>query len=289
MDLTDNEIAKLENFPLMKRLHTLLAANNRVSRIADGLGAALPQLKNLVLSNNRIASLGEIESLGSLSALTSLSLLGNPVTRKQHYRYYVIYKNPGLHVLDFQRVRRKERIAAAKLFASKAGRVFAEEVTRTRYQTSAQLAADASVAAANGDAASSSSSAAGGAPAFSPAQLALIQQAIAAASSREEIETIEGYLRKGQLPPGLGAESNSAAASDGSAPAEVTASGSADSSDASAASTSSQVANSAVEAVESPAAASSADVDAHGSSAATALTATEPAAGGNDEDGTDTA
>ena len=207
MDLTDNEVPKLENFPLMKRLKTLLLSNNRISRIADGLGASIPNLQHLILTNNRITSLGEIEALGSLSKLTTLSLLGNPVTRKQNYRYYTIFKNPGLTVLDFQRVRRKERIGAAKLFASKAGRAFAEEVIRTRYQTGADAAASA---AAGGSSSSSSSSGAGAgssaaAPAFTPEQLTAIQAAIAAASTREEIEELESYLRKGQLPPSLAA------------------------------------------------------------------------------------
>ena len=41
MDLSDNEIVKLEGFPPLKRLSTLLAHNNRVARLGAGLGGAL--------------------------------------------------------------------------------------------------------------------------------------------------------------------------------------------------------------------------------------------------------
>lgn len=38
IDLSDNEITKLENFPLFHRLKTIIAHNNRLCRIAAGLG-----------------------------------------------------------------------------------------------------------------------------------------------------------------------------------------------------------------------------------------------------------
>jgi hypothetical protein len=41
--LCDNEIVKLEGFPPLKRLSTLLVHNNRIARIGAGLGGALPR------------------------------------------------------------------------------------------------------------------------------------------------------------------------------------------------------------------------------------------------------
>ena len=41
IDLSDNEIVKLEGFPLLKRLTTLLLANNRIARISPLLGSEL--------------------------------------------------------------------------------------------------------------------------------------------------------------------------------------------------------------------------------------------------------
>jgi U2 small nuclear ribonucleoprotein A' len=122
LDLTDNEIAKLENFPVMKRLGWLLLAGNRVARVAPGLGAFLPRLHTLVLTGNRIAGLGEVDALAGLPELTRLSLLGNPVTRRSHYRPYVVWRLPALRELDFAPVTPAERKAAGKFFRSAGSR-----------------------------------------------------------------------------------------------------------------------------------------------------------------------
>lgn len=54
MDFSDNEIKKLDNFPRYKRLSSLLLCNNHVSRIALDLGAQLPGLSCLILTNNKV-------------------------------------------------------------------------------------------------------------------------------------------------------------------------------------------------------------------------------------------
>lgn len=41
IDLSDNEIVKLENFPYLNRLGTLLINNNRITRINPNLGGNL--------------------------------------------------------------------------------------------------------------------------------------------------------------------------------------------------------------------------------------------------------
>ena len=110
----------------------LLLSNNRISRVADGVGSRLPALETLVLTNNRIATLAEIDGLASFEALTMLSLLQNPVTRRKHYRLYVIHKLPNLRVLDFQRVRPREREAAAVLFQSDEGQLLEAAVAKAR-------------------------------------------------------------------------------------------------------------------------------------------------------------
>jgi len=55
-DLSDNDIVEVENFPLLKRLDTLLLNNNRIVRIADTLSTSCPALTALILTNNRIKS-----------------------------------------------------------------------------------------------------------------------------------------------------------------------------------------------------------------------------------------
>jgi U2 small nuclear ribonucleoprotein A' len=106
IDLSDNEIAHLENFPLLHRLRILLLNNNKIGKIGS-LGASLPNLDTLILTNNKINNLSDIDPLAELHSLQRLSLLDNIVTKKQHYRLYVIHILPKLKVLDFRKVKQK--------------------------------------------------------------------------------------------------------------------------------------------------------------------------------------
>ncbi len=121
IDLSDNEIAVVENFPVLRRLGTLFMANNKVRAIRPGLGRALPRLEVLVLSNNCLESLGELAALGELPQLRVLSLLGNPVARHASYRALVLFRCRALDTLDFARVTRKERYRSEQLFAGEVG------------------------------------------------------------------------------------------------------------------------------------------------------------------------
>ncbi|KAH9947939.1 L domain-like protein [Amylocystis lapponica] len=116
IDFTDNSIIVLGNIPLLRRLQTLLLANNRVASISPSLHLSVPNLTTLVLTNNNIAELGDLEPLKDVKGLTYLSLLGNPVREKKWYREWLAWRVPGLRVLDFQRIRDKERQAAKSLF-----------------------------------------------------------------------------------------------------------------------------------------------------------------------------
>jgi U2 small nuclear ribonucleoprotein A' len=117
-DLTDNSISHLGNFPHSPRLHTLLLARNRVRTIAPNLATALPNLRNLVLTANRVTELADLDPLGKLPQLTHLSLIDNPIARKEHYRLWVIWRCPTVRFLDFEKVKDAERRKAADLFGS---------------------------------------------------------------------------------------------------------------------------------------------------------------------------
>ncbi|KAJ7563517.1 hypothetical protein O6H91_03G113600 [Diphasiastrum complanatum] len=107
IDLSDNEIVKLEGFPPLKRLTTLLVNNNRIARVSPLIGASLPKLQTLVLTNNRLVNLVDLDPIATLSNLQTLCLLDNLVTKQPNYRLYVIHKLPNLRLLDFRKVKLK--------------------------------------------------------------------------------------------------------------------------------------------------------------------------------------
>ena len=121
LDLSDNEIKKLDNFPRMLRLCTVLLTNNHITRVDGRAGRNLPNVHHVILTNNRIANLSELDGFAQFPSLSTLSLVDNPVTRRPNYRAYVIHKVPQLKVLDFRKIKPKERDAAAQLFQSEEG------------------------------------------------------------------------------------------------------------------------------------------------------------------------
>jgi Leucine-rich repeat (LRR) protein len=107
----------LGNLPLLKRLRTLLLANNRVASISPSIHLSVPNLTTLVLTGNSIVELGDLEPLKEIKGLKYLALLGNPVREKKWYREWLAWRIPSLRVLDFQRIRDKVRLRRSKLSA----------------------------------------------------------------------------------------------------------------------------------------------------------------------------
>ncbi|SLM40288.1 small nuclear ribonucleoprotein a [Lasallia pustulata] len=118
IDFTDNDITTLSNFPLSPRLHTLLLARNRVTSIHPSLALSLPNLTTLILTANSVAELADLDPLRQFARLTHLSLLENPVTRREHYRHWLIWRCPSVRFLDYQKVRDAERSKARSLFGT---------------------------------------------------------------------------------------------------------------------------------------------------------------------------
>jgi len=198
LDLSDNEIRKLECMAVLPRIKMLMFNNNQLNRIADNLGRAFPKLELLVLTNNRFATLKELEQLASLPTLLHLSLVDNPVTKVAHYRAFVIAMLPKLRVLDFQKVRPTERAAAEAMHGGATAAAAA----------AAAAAASSSAAGAGtkrprtfepGEAADGDEGAAPKAPKAGPTpeQVAKIKAAIANASSLEEVARLEKALKSG--------------------------------------------------------------------------------------------
>uniref|UniRef100_A0A3Q4GEA4 Small nuclear ribonucleoprotein polypeptide A' n=1 Tax=Neolamprologus brichardi TaxID=32507 RepID=A0A3Q4GEA4_NEOBR len=183
IDFSDNEVRKLDGFPLLKRLKTLLMNNNRICRIGENLEQSLPSLTELILTSNNIQELGDLDPLASVKTLTLLSLLRNPVTNKKHYRLYVINKIPQIRVLDFQKVKLKERQEAEKMFKGKLGAQLAKDIARRTKTFTPGVAVQLEKRMGP-----------------SQADVEAIKNAIANASSLAEVERLKGMLQAGQIP-----------------------------------------------------------------------------------------
>ncbi|KAK3730698.1 hypothetical protein RRG08_041478 [Elysia crispata] len=188
IDFTDNDIRKLDQFPLLKRLKHILLSNNRVVRIAEDLQENLPNLETLVLTNNSLRELTDIDPLSTVTTLKYLSLLGNPIVTKRNYRFYLIHKIPSLRVLDFRKVKLRERETAAKLFKKKK--------TQQPQQKPAENGAKAKTFTP-GDKLTPSRPVPSGP---SKSDVAAIRKAIANAKTLEEIEHLNQMLKTGQVP-----------------------------------------------------------------------------------------
>ncbi|KAF4125237.1 U2 small nuclear ribonucleoprotein A' [Geosmithia morbida] len=202
IDLTDNDIQVLGNLPLSPRITTLLLARNHVSAIQPSLANSVPSLTNLALSSNNIAELADLDPLGKLGRLTHLVLEDNPVTKKENYRYWVIWKCPSVRFLDYSKVKEAERKRGEELFGT------AEEPTALATEIMNKKSKGASVTT-------------NGSSAQAPSKLSRIkltdsekkklQERIRNATSLQEIIALEKELNEGRLPTGIHGDSEDVA------------------------------------------------------------------------------
>uniref|UniRef100_H2Z672 U2A'/phosphoprotein 32 family A C-terminal domain-containing protein n=1 Tax=Ciona savignyi TaxID=51511 RepID=H2Z672_CIOSA len=186
IDFSDNDIKKLDGFPLLIRIKSLYFNNNRICRINEELHTSLPNIEELYMTNCEIRELTEIDNLSECKKLQFLSLLRNPVVHRQHYRLYVIYKLPNLRVLDFQRIKMKERQESKKLFGSKQGKQIVSELNKKR-----KTFTPGAPIATNGVSPIEQQS---------KADREAIKDAILKATSLEEVEKLKLMLQAGQIP-----------------------------------------------------------------------------------------
>ena len=211
LDFTDNAIKKIDNFPLMNKVTTLLFHNNQISKVSSDIGKKLPFLQNLVLTGNNITQLYELRALVKCPKLEHVVVLDNPVCMHPNYRLFMIYHlcclrkslhgaagvgvggfPHGIRTLDYQKVTARERELAEKLFTSEAGRELLETLKEQRSNnitpTHPQVPS------------SSSTSSAGAVDALSAEQRQVVRRAVEAAKTEEEIARIELQLQTGQFP-----------------------------------------------------------------------------------------
>lgn len=186
IDLCDNDVKKLENFPYCYRLKRLYLANNRIAQIAPELPQSIPNVDTIVLTNNNLMELGDLDPLANFQKLEYLSLLGNPVAHKPHYRLYIIYKIPQLRVLDFRRIRQSERQSAKEAFKGKAGRALREEIVKKTKNFNVGEVVETKQA--------------NGQQRHTQDEILAIRQAIEEAKSLEEVDKLQQQLQAGQVP-----------------------------------------------------------------------------------------
>ncbi|KAK3323652.1 leucine-rich repeat-domain-containing protein [Cercophora scortea] len=195
LDLTDNDIQVLGNFPLSPRVRTLLLARNRVAAIQPSVPAAIPNLQNLALASNCLAELSDLDVLGKFTRLTHLVLLDNPVTKREHYRYWVIWRCPSVRFFDYIKVKDAERRTAGELFGT------ADAPTELASRIMGMKSKTFDVSAPNTG---------GAGPTSKISRLRLtdkekkkLHELIKKADSLEEIIRLEKALNEGRLPPGI--------------------------------------------------------------------------------------
>uniref|UniRef100_A0A182JC20 Probable U2 small nuclear ribonucleoprotein A' n=1 Tax=Anopheles atroparvus TaxID=41427 RepID=A0A182JC20_ANOAO len=186
IDFSDNDIRKLDGFPRLPRLKCLLLNNNRIVRIGENLHESLPNLQNVILTGNNIQELGDLEPLTKLPNLEMLSLLTNPVSTKQHYREYVAFRFPSLRLLDFRKIKQKEREAASIFFKSKKGKEIHKEIMRKAKQA---IPGAAGVTTPEKQAVQNAT----------PADIQKIREAIKRATNLHEVERLTRMLQSGQI------------------------------------------------------------------------------------------
>lgn len=118
IDLTDNDLIIVPDFPASHRLKTLLLARNRIRVLSHNFASELYNLETVSLINNFIRSPKELTGITTIKNLKELYLSGNPITNLKHYRLWVIWKFPTLKILDFEKVKKDEKEKATKLFGT---------------------------------------------------------------------------------------------------------------------------------------------------------------------------
>lgn len=199
IDLSDNDLRKLDGLPYLSRLKCLLLNNNRILRIGEDLLESVPNLNSVILSGNNIQELGDLEPLTQLPHLETICLLMNPVSTKPYYREYMAYKFPHLRLLDFRKIKQKDRKAAIEFFRSKQGKDILKEVAKKSKISAAAAAQAEGNAAKNGT---------GGGRFANPDDIRRIREAIKRASSLQEVERLSQILQSGHIPDNFVLEQN---------------------------------------------------------------------------------
>ncbi|KRW99030.1 hypothetical protein PPERSA_11631 [Pseudocohnilembus persalinus] len=98
LNLSSNNIKNAEGLNKLEKLRILNLQNNQIIKL-QGL-IDLVSIRELWLSNNKIKHIRELQYLENLQYFSILDLCFNPVQTVRYYRLQVLYRLPGLRVLD---------------------------------------------------------------------------------------------------------------------------------------------------------------------------------------------
>ncbi|EPE06121.1 u2 small nuclear ribonucleoprotein a [Ophiostoma piceae UAMH 11346] len=209
IDLTDNDIQVLGNFPLTPRLRTLLLARNRIAAIQPSIADALPNLTCLALASNQLSELADLDPLARFGRLTHLVLLDNPVTKQERYRYWIIWRCPSVRFLDFQKVKDAERHKADELFGTHtmptdlARKLMGIRSKKFDVVSGLGRSSGGAGGASAGEAQSSAAPSKLSRIKLTDAERKRLQERIRTATSLDEIARLEKELAEGRLPAGI--------------------------------------------------------------------------------------
>lgn len=148
----------------------------------------------MVLTANNFAELADLDVLGTFPVLTHLVLLENPVTRKEYYRYWILWRCPNVRFLDYKKVKLAEREKAAELFGSaKEPSALASKIMGVKSRTF-------DVPSANGTSISSSSK--NYRVKLTDKERKKVEEMIKNAKSLQDIIRLEKELNEGRVPAG---------------------------------------------------------------------------------------
>ncbi|CAF1024217.1 unnamed protein product [Adineta ricciae] len=182
LDLTNNDLRKVDGFPFLPKIKTLYLSNNRIASIAQNLEEYIPNLDTVILNNNSLQNLTDIDPLSTLPKLAHVSFIGNPIAMTKDYRLYIIHMLPNLRTLDFNRITNKERELASKIYKSKSSKKNKKKQTQTNtFVPGEQLTKQPTSRLTKKDAEA-------------------IKKAIKEAKSLEEVEKLTAMLQAGHMP-----------------------------------------------------------------------------------------
>eukprot|EP00064_Thunnus_orientalis_P002945 superscaffoldBa00000232_g2953 len=107
LDLSFNNIEKIEGLESLRKLEVLNLSNNKIPVIENM--DTLEKLTFFCFSNNLVGQLDNVLYLRTFKNLFTLNLLGNPVSEEDDYKLFIAAYFPNLNCLDYRYLNEKTK------------------------------------------------------------------------------------------------------------------------------------------------------------------------------------